>query len=218
MSINNNNDSNNNNNLINNESYILKRNDPPFIFSEIRHHLNLITDSEKLQKKNSIIYLHKFLCIDNPPIPSDLQQEILIQFNKNFIKLSLFSPIDKIRENSLKILIHLYTNCTNVSKFFPFIFSALTDKLECNDLEGYGNLPEDIRPTPSQNPHKIIKVTESVEEIRNLYIGILQSLVFNENAYIDDFRLFVNDIVNITRTLCLDPAPNVVINANSFVA
>ena len=221
MSINNNNNNNNENNndlISNNESYILKRNDPPFIFSEIRHHLNLINDSEKLQKKNSIIYLHKFICIDNPPIPSDLLQEILIQFNKNFIKLSLFSPIDKIRENSLKILIHLYTNCTNVSKFFPFIFSALTDKLECNDLEGYGDLPEDIRPTPSQNPHKIIKVTEPVEEIRNLYIGLLQSLVFNENAYVDDFRLFVNDIVNITRTLCMDPAPNVVVNANNFVA
>ena len=41
----------NNNEISNNESYILKRNDPPFIFSEIRHHLNLINDSEKLQKK-----------------------------------------------------------------------------------------------------------------------------------------------------------------------
>ena len=101
---------------------------------------------------------------------TELIQEILISFNKNLIRYSLFEEIDKVRENSLKILIYLFANCTNIVKFFPFIFSALVDKLDCNDLEGYGNLPEDIRPTPSQNPHKIIKVNEQIEEIRILYI------------------------------------------------
>ena len=134
----------------------------------------------------------------------------MISFNNNLIKYSLFNEIDKVREFSLKILIYLYSNCVNLTKFFPFIFSALSNKLECDDLEGYGNLPEDIKPTPSQNPMKIIKVTESVEEIRVLYVKLVETIINHDNVNKDDFRLFVQDIVNITRTLCMDPAPNIV--------
>ena len=77
-------------------------------------------------------------------------------------------------------------------------------------------MPEDIRPTPSQNPQKIIKVTENIEEIRILYLKLLETLICHENAVKDDFRLFVQDVVNITRTLCMDPAPNVVLVACNF--
>ena len=77
-------------------------------------------------------------------------------------------------------------------------------------------MTKDIRPTPSQNPQKIIKVTESIEEIRILYLKLLEAITSHDNSTLDDFRLFVQDIVNITRTLCMDPAPNVVIVACNF--
>ena len=205
-----------NNDFTQNEAYMLKRSDPQYVFSTITRGINLINDGDKQTKKVTITDLHKFICIDQPSIKPELIQEILISFNKNLIRYSLFEDIDKVRENSLKILIYLFANCTNIVKFFPFIFSALVDKLDCNDLEGYGNLPEDIRPTPSQNPHKIIKVNEQIEEIRILYIKLLETLIVNESANKDDFRLFVQDIVNITRTLCMDPAPNVVLIACNF--
>ena len=205
-----------NNDFTQSESYMLKRSDPQFIFSTITRAINLINDGDKQTKKTTITSLHKFICLDQPSIKPELIQEILISFNKNLIRYSLFEEIDKVRENSLKILIYLFANCTNIVKFFPFIFSALVDKLDCNDLEGFGNLPEDIRPTPSQNPHKVIKVNEQIEEIRILYIKLLETIISNESALKDDFRLFVQDIVNITRTLCMDPAPNVVLVSCNF--
>ena len=195
---------------------MLKRTEPQYVFSFITRSINLINDGDKKTKKDTVISLHKFICLDQPSIKRELIQEILVSFNGNLIKFSLFNEIDKIREYSLKILIYLYANCVNLTKFLPFIFSALANKLQCDDLEGYGNMPEDIRPTPSQNPEKVISVTENIEEIRILYLKLLETIICHENAVKDDFRLFVQDIVNITRTLCMDPAPNVVVVACNF--
>jgi hypothetical protein len=97
-----------------------------------------------------------------------------------------------------------------VAKFFPFIFSALVDKLDCQDLEGYNNIPEEQRPNVSQKPQKIIKITEICEEIRILYAKLIESIIFQEYD-MDQIRLFVQDIVNINRTLVMDPAPNVIL-------
>ena len=198
------------------ETNMLKRTEPQYFFSFITRSINLINDGDKKTKKDTVISLHKFICLDQPSIKRELIQEILVSFNGNLIKFSLFNEIDKIREYSLKILIYLYANCVNLTKFLPFIFSALANKLQCDDLEGYGNMPEDIRPTPSQNPQKVISVTENIEEIRILYLKLLETIICHENAVKDDFRLFVQDIVNITRTLCMDPAPNVVVVACNF--
>ena len=198
------------------EANMLKRTEPQYVFSYITRCINLINDGDKKTKKEIVTNLHKFICLDQPSIKRELIQELLVSFNGNLIKFSLFNEIDKVREFSLKILIYLYANCVNLTKFLPFIFSALANKLQCDDLEGYGNMPEDIRPTPSQNPQKVIKVTENIEEIRILYLKLLETLICHENAVKDDFRLFVQDVVNITRTLCMDPAPNVVLVACNF--
>ena len=198
------------------EANMLKRTEPQYVFSYITRCINLINDGDKKTKKDIVTNLHKFICLDQPSIKRELIQEILVSFNGSLIKFSLFNEIDKVREFSLKILIYLYANCVNLTKFLPFIFSALANKLQCDDLEGYGNMPEDIRPTPSQNPQKVIKVTENIEEIRILYLKLLETLICHENAVKDDFRLFVQDVVNITRTLCMDPAPNVVLVACNF--
>jgi len=88
------------------------------------------------------------------------------------------------------IFFSLYSNCTNIAKFFPFIFSALVDKLECQDLEGYNNLPEEQRPNACQKPQKIIHTTETCEELRILYAKLLESIVFHEYDR-DQIRLFV---------------------------
>ena len=198
------------------EANMLKRTEPQYVFSYITRCINLINDGDKKTKKDIVTNLHKFICLDQPSIKRELIQEILVSFNGSLIKFSLFNEIDKVREFSLKILIYLYANSVNLTKFLPFIFSALANKLQCDDLEGYGNMPEDIRPTPSQNPQKVIKVTENIEEIRILYLKLLETLICHENAVKDDFRLFVQDVVNITRTLCMDPAPNVVLVACNF--
>ena len=45
----------------------------------------------------------------------------------------------------------------------------------------------------------------------------METLTINENAFIDDYRLFVQDIVNITRTLCMDPCVMVAVSACEYV-
>lgn len=91
-------------------------------------------------------------------------------------------------------------------------------------MEGVKYLPEEMRPIPSQTPHKIAKLTENSEEIRILYVKLLESIIFfnqNEdysyNISNDDYRMFINDIVNITCTLCMDPCAAVILEACSLL-
>lgn len=90
------------------------------------------------------------------------------------------------------------------------------DKLECNDLEGYNNLSEEMRPNPCQKPQKIIKITETCEAIRILYIKLLETIVYADYDK-DQIRIFIQDIVNITRTLAMDPNPEVILEALNFM-
>lgn len=198
------------------EAQIVKRNDPQYVFSHINRDINLINDGDKMTKKKTAEDLYNFIVVAQPSLKPELIQELLISVNGKLIKYAFFDSIDKVREATLKILIYMYSYCTNVIKFFPFIFSTLVDKLDCDDLEGVGNLPEDFRPTPSQNPQRVIKTTENIEEIRVLYVKLLEALISNENCEKNDFRLFVQDIVNITRTLCMDPCVSVSIAACEF--
>jgi hypothetical protein len=86
---------------------IIKRTDPTYIFSFINKHINILNDinTQKKEKKDTMDTLYEFIVKDEPIIPKLICQEILISFNKNFIKLGLFDPLDRIREYSIKILI-----------------------------------------------------------------------------------------------------------------
>jgi hypothetical protein len=86
---------------------IIKRTDPTYIFSFINKHINILNDinTSKKEKRDTMDTLYEFMVKEEPIIPKLICQEILISFNKNFIKLSLFDPIDRIREYALKILI-----------------------------------------------------------------------------------------------------------------
>lgn len=86
---------------------IIKRTDPTYIFSFINKHINILNDinTPKKEKKDTMDTLYEFLVKDEPVIPKLICQEILISFNKNFIKLGLFDSLDRIREYSIKILI-----------------------------------------------------------------------------------------------------------------
>ena len=104
------------------EANMLKRTEPQYVFSYITRCINLINDGDKKVKKETVTSLHKFICLDQPSIKRELIQELLVSFNGNLIKFSLFNEIDKVREFSLKILIYLYAYCVNLTKFLPLLF------------------------------------------------------------------------------------------------
>ena len=56
----------NNIDISENEANIIKRTEPQFVFSIITRYINLINDSEKQTKKETVIKLHKFICLDQP--------------------------------------------------------------------------------------------------------------------------------------------------------
>jgi hypothetical protein len=82
-----------------------RRNDIHFIFSTITRDISNIIDGEKQVKKLSIENLYDFITQKKPYFKNEIIQEILISFNKNLIKISLFDPLEKCREFSIKILI-----------------------------------------------------------------------------------------------------------------
>jgi hypothetical protein len=88
------------------EKNILKRLDVQYVFSTITKEINILLDSTNMrQKKETIDSLYNFIVNEKPALKADMVQEILISFNKNFIKIAFFDPIEKCREHSLKILI-----------------------------------------------------------------------------------------------------------------
>lgn len=69
-----------------------------------------------------------------------------------------------------------------------------------------------MRPVISQKPHKISALTESSEEVRLLYIRIMEAVIF-QSYDLDSVSFFIEDIVNIIRTLCMDPCVNIIFEA-----
>ena len=65
-----------------------------------------------------------------------------------------------------------------------------------------------MRPVHSQKPHKITSLTENSEEVRLLYVRIMEAVIFRDYD-LDSISFFIEDIVNITRTLCMDPCVNI---------
>jgi hypothetical protein len=88
------------------ERQIIKKNDATYIFSFINREINNLNDknTNKKERREAIETLYKFI-VQEDPIQTVLIQEILISFNKAFIKLALFDQLDKCREQSMKILI-----------------------------------------------------------------------------------------------------------------
>lgn len=196
------------------EQNIAKRSEFNYIFSYITKKISEIKDPQinKSIKKQSIKDLYTFIVIEKPQFREDHFNEIVINFNKDLLNISFFNKdFDTIREYALLSLIHIYSNISFITKtIFPFVFSAFVDKLDCSNLEGIDELPEEMRPLPNQKPQRIIKITEQSEEIRRNYVYLLRVLLLKESVDIDDYDLFMNDIVSIIKCLVMDVSHEVI--------
>ena len=59
----------------------------------------------------------------------------------------------------------LISRCDDITIYLPYICEVLTERVNCQDLEGILLLPEVMRPPPSQKPCVIVKLNEPVEEV-----------------------------------------------------
>jgi len=110
-----------------------------------------------------------------------VSQQLMINFNKSILKC-FSDPLEKIRETAIKFLkeskhlfylkikinyeiLRLISRCEDMAPFLPYIISILVERVNCHDLEGIKNLPEVMRPPPSQKPQMLIKLIETSEEV-----------------------------------------------------
>lgn len=66
-------------------------------------------------------------------LSSSIFEEITHMANKDLLK-NLADSSEFNRENSLNIIIELLPRCTRITPFLPYIFAALIDRTNCNDL------------------------------------------------------------------------------------
>ena len=86
---------------------------------------------------------------------------------------------------------------------------VLITRLNAEDLEGLDELPEEAKPSASQKPLVMIDPPETSEAVR-LTIAEIVTIIVSSTVF-DLLRPYTQDIVNILRALCMDPAGQVII-------
>jgi len=91
---------------------------------------------------------------------------------------------------------------------FPYLFPVIVEKLGATDLEGTDNMPDVMKPPPSQKPKIISNPPEPSEEVR-LQLAEIVTLIIKKTIS-DCFRAYLDDLVNILCTLAMDPHGEVI--------
>ena len=89
-----------------------------------------------------------------------------------------------------------------------YLYPILIERLGAEDLEGIANLPEVMRPSPSQKPMVIKAPPEGCEEIRVKIAELMHILVSTTEE--STIRAYIDETVNILRTLAMDPHGEVI--------
>jgi len=99
--------------------------------------------------------------------------------------------------------IRLLAQSDDASLSMQYLYPILIERLGATDLEGTENLPEAMKPPPSQKPMVIKAPPEDCEEIRLKIAELMKILVSTTEP--SALRAYVDDTVNILRTLAMDP-------------
>jgi len=68
-------------------------------------------------------------------------------------------------QDQVIMFIRLLSRCQDFSPHLSYIIEVLVERTNCHDLEGILDLPEVMRPAPSQKPHIHAKLMEPTEEV-----------------------------------------------------
>ncbi len=95
------------------------------------------------------------------------------------------------------------TQSDDASLSMQYLYPILVERLGAEDLEGTAALPEIMRPAPSQKPMVVKAPPEDCEEIRLKIAELMRVLVSTTEE--GALRSYIDDTVNILRTLAMDP-------------
>lgn len=181
--------------------------DSALLLKYIQRDLNCLSDESKTKRKFGLMNLYKMFVTQETKIEKRVMQHILMDVQKPLLK-RFSDPVEKCRELAILIIKKFFEECDDLTVTFPYIFPVLVEKLGAVDLEGTDNLPDVMKPPPSQKPKIIISPPETSEEIR-LMIAEVVTLMIN-STIADCFRAYIDDLVNILCTLIMDPYGEVV--------
>ena len=121
--------------------------------------------------------------------------------------LKLSDPIDIIREKSAEVLLKCISESEAIEECLEHILQVLIERTNCEDLEDVSEVPQQMRPIPSQKPTIMVKLKETTEEIRMLFCPIVKDLLDT----LDEEFIYENmsEFVNILRALTMDPSPEI---------
>ena len=84
----------------------------------------------------------------------------------------------------------------------------LIERIGSDNLEGVDELPDKMKPPPSQRPTEVVTPPESSEEVRLLLAQVVSIMV--ASTLPECFRAYLDDLINILRTLAMDPFGEVI--------
>ncbi|EGR31275.1 protein kinase domain protein [Ichthyophthirius multifiliis] len=208
------------------------------VLSFLKRNFNMLNDQSVVMKKNAIVSIYEK--IKQFRINGIVSYQIMIKFHKQLLKC-FSEKSEKVREYAIKILseqffcfqIQIFINklinrliskCDDMKPFLPYILSIITERTNCQDLEGIQNLPEVMRPPPGQKPKILIKLVEESEEVNiknkkyslqlkqkiqlRIQICQLMQIIVNCNNQLTLLN-HLDDICNILRALAMDPCSDV---------
>lgn len=100
-------------------------------------------------------------------------------------------------------LYSLISRCVEPDEFLAYIFPVMVDRLDAYDIDGIDNLPEVMRPNPSQRPQIVKNPKEMSEEIRILLAKFITELVIKASP--KSFVPYIQELTSVVRILCMDP-------------
>jgi hypothetical protein len=185
------------------------------LLSSLSREINSLSDESFTTRKQALEKLYD-CCMNIKPrltlrkLYTGEGQEILEHLSKPLLK-RFSDDREKCREVAIKLYKELIARCEDVSHFLPYIFTVLVERLGAVDLEGIQDIPEQMRPNPSQKPQILKSPPENSEEIRLLIAELVMVLVCTG---LENFINIIDEVTNVLRALAMDPAnSNVMIEA-----
>jgi hypothetical protein len=134
--------------------------------------------------------------------------EVFPQIQKLLYK-RFTDPVEKNRELACLIVKEFFSKVDDLTLSIPYLVPVLINRLNAEDLEGIDYLPEEMRPTANQKALVMVDPPEASEQVR-LVLAEIVTIMVSSTVY-DCMRPYTQDLVNILRALCMDPAGHVII-------
>ena len=171
-----------------------------FLHREITNLSNL---EDAVKRKFALIKLYQVFVLTKNKPTTRIYGEVLPPIQKLLYK-RISDSVEKNRELACLIVKEFYSKVDDLSLCIPYLIPIIKMRLNCEDLEGIDYLPEQMRPTANQKALVMIDPPETSESVR-LLIAEIMTILVSSTVY-DIMRPYTQDLVDIARALCMDPA------------